>query len=135
MPLDRNNAKSLPYELNNRAESSLDARKIGVNKRASGIAVANEILFNTYENMSFPQEGPRMNGMVIAEPMLISKSDMVNFFSNANYPLADKDSSNVEEFRKRICASVSQVTSSKLWLSGIFLWVKRATLKEVWPIR
>ena len=80
MPLDRNNAKSLPYELNNRAESSLDARKIGVNKRASGIAVANEILFNTYENMSFPQEGPRMNGMVIAEPMLISKSDMVNFF-------------------------------------------------------
>ena len=100
MPLDRNNAKSLPYELNNRAESSLDARKIGVNKRASGIAVANEILFNTYENMSFPQEGPRMNGMVIAEPMLISKSDMVNFFSNANYPLADKDSANVEEYLK-----------------------------------
>ena len=98
MPINKNNAYSLPYELNNKSEASLDSRKIGSNKRANGLAVANEILFSTYESMSFPNEGNRMNGMVIAEPTKIAKSDMVNFFSNANFPLADKDSADVEEY-------------------------------------
>ena len=100
MPLNKNNAYTLPYELNNKSEASLDARKIGSNKRSNGLAVANEILFNTYESMSFPNEGNRMNGMVIAQPTKIMKSDMVNFFSNANFPLADKDSANVDEYIK-----------------------------------
>ena len=74
MPLNKNNAYTLPYELNNKSEASLDARKIGSNKRSNGLAVANEILFNTYESMSFPNEGNRMNGMVIAQPTKIMKS-------------------------------------------------------------
>ena len=129
MPLDRNNAYSLPYELNNRSEASLDSRKIGVNKRANGLAVANEILFNTYESMSFPNEGDRMNGMVIAEPSRVTKSDMVNFFSNANFPLADKDSANVEEYLKvyvripkeHMCIGVPQSFVSAMFIGDIAL--------------
>lgn len=129
MPLDRNNAYSLPYELNNRSEASLDSRKIGVNKRANGLAVANEILFNTYESMSFPNEGDRMNGMVIAEPSRVTKSDMVNFFSNANFPLADKDSANVEEYLKvyvripkeHMCIGVPQSFVSAMGIGDIAL--------------
>ena len=100
MPIEKNNARALPYEINDVEETPTNARKIGSNKRDDGIAVVNEILFSTYDNMLTPVESNRMNGMVIAEPIRISKFEMVNFFSNANFPLADKESSKVEEYLK-----------------------------------
>ena len=98
--LNKNNAKTLPNVINPESEVPLGSAKIGTNKRLNGIAVANEILFNAYERMSLVDDGNRMNGFVIAEPTKILKSELVNFFSNNNFPLADKDSSEVEEYIK-----------------------------------